>query len=173
MPWWCPGSFWAQTIIRQHNYKATETHPFKMSLTSFDTKKKQNKMCLKKYNYYKWAQICCKHFYDGQITGHITVGNSSIQMAIQFFATTSRGISPMLYNPCTRKKIHNISNTISNRSQPIETTIAWGNFGCYGNFGHHFVLLQFVLVLRYMVLRYMLVDTLWPSDAIWWQEKDT
>ena len=84
-------------------------------------------------------------------------------MAIQFFATTSRGIVEYLY----KKKTLNISNKIMNRSQPINTTIEWGNFRYYGNFGHHFVSFQFVLVLRYMVFRYVLVNTLWPSDSAW------
>ena len=66
-----------------------------------------------------------------------------------------------------------MSNT-SNRSQPIEITIEWGNLDAMVILATVWFYLVFVLlVLRYMVLRYMLVSSLWPSDAIWWQEKDT
>ena len=92
MPWWCPGSYRVQTIIRNHNYQATKTYPFKMPLSSFDTKQEykmkwfiQNMIIGNEYEF-------LQNFYDGQITGHISVGNPRNTNGYKFFATTSRGI---------------------------------------------------------------------------------
>ena len=66
-----------QIIIMHHNNTATKTHPFEMPLTSFYNKNKNTKLIDFQKNIIIGNEYeFLLNFYDSQIKGHISVGNS-------------------------------------------------------------------------------------------------